>query len=84
MEVWSLIQTQWVFGAMGGRVGLNYPGVRAAVEAMGIGWTEDVLRAIQMIEILEINHAAEQEKKRDAVKQSIGGEWKAIGQGSRV
>jgi hypothetical protein len=31
-KTWQAISTQWIYGAMGGVVGLNYPGVKTVLD----------------------------------------------------
>lgn len=52
------VQTQWTVGAMGHRVGLNYPGVEACARLSGVDLTPDLFAQIQLLELTVIGEQA--------------------------
>ena len=43
-------QTQWRMGGLGGVYGLDYAGVRAAADAIGVAWSADLLDHLRVLE----------------------------------
>lgn len=44
------VQTQWNISPMGQRIGLNYPGVRAAAKMAGVKIDPDMFAGLQIME----------------------------------
>lgn len=56
------VQTQWTIGAMGTRVGLNYPGVESCARLSGVELSPDLFAQIQILELTVISEQAKHGK----------------------
>lgn len=67
-ENWSAVclflrvQTQWTIGAMGYRVGLNYPGVECCARLSGVDLTPDLFSQVQLLELTVIGEQSKHGK----------------------
>lgn len=65
-NLWCRVQTQWRVGAMGGKTGLDYPGVAVVMRQIGIKRQDraEVFDHLQAMEIAAINAWALQQPQQ--------------------
>lgn len=59
VRVFIRCETQWRAGPMGGLLGLDYPGVEAAMRMMGVVSTPALFEQLRTLEVESINTLAE-------------------------
>jgi hypothetical protein len=70
LEAWRMVRTQLRLGAMGGVLGLDYAGCRAALEPSGL-WEPEVIAGLQVIEGRLVEWAAHQGDNRNQRRRGL-------------